>query len=237
MKSLTRKLTYSELKAWRLDNPNLSFGDAGPSLSIQVDFSNGTFDRVVGNGQTLGERVKDVASFGFLPVGRGLGDFFGGIAVAKNTDYPLSIRSQAAFDAGANSLSLPAAALMVGGVIYGRVGPVAREMPLVQGLESRGLRPAPGTRVIPEGIPGSWRIRGTQGEGGIQYYNPRNPNENIRIMQGDSASKFQNSQVPYARQQNAAGTYLRQDGTPSPSPRGGRFDPDAHIPLDQFKAR
>ena len=79
------KLTYSELKAWNLDNPNLSFGDAGPSLSYQVDFSKGTLDRVVGNGKTMGESVKDVLSFGFLPVGKGLGDFFGGIADRKST--------------------------------------------------------------------------------------------------------------------------------------------------------
>jgi hypothetical protein len=113
----------------------------------------------------------------------------------------------------------------------------AAERVPVSGFSPRGVNPAPGTRVIPEGIPEGWRIRGTRGDGGVQYYNPGNPNENVRVMQGDPLSPYPNSQAPYARQQNAAETYLRQDGTPSPLPRGGRYDPDAHIPLDQFKVR
>lgn len=102
------------------------------------------------------------------------------------------------------------------------------------GLESRGLRPAPGTRVPPEGIPDSWKVRPTRGDGGVQYYNPANPNQNVRVMQGNPNSPHPNSQAPYVRQQNAGGTYLRQDGTPSPLPNGGLRDGDAHIPLDKF---
>jgi RHS repeat-associated protein len=105
------------------------------------------------------------------------------------------------------------------------------------GLETMGTRPTPGTRVRPEGVPENWRIRSTDTPGGTQYYNPRNPNENVRVMQGNPNSPYPNSQVPYARQQNAGGTYLRQDGTSSPLPRGGRNDPDAHIQLDQFRFR
>jgi uncharacterized protein RhaS with RHS repeats len=105
------------------------------------------------------------------------------------------------------------------------------------GLATRGARPAPGTRVVPEGVPGNWRIKGTNTPGGVQYYNPQNPNMNVRVMQGNPTSPYPNSRGPYARQQDAAGTYLRQDGTPSSLPRGGRNDPDAHIPLNQFKVR
>jgi hypothetical protein len=107
----------------------------------------------------------------------------------------------------------------------------------LSGFNPRGVNPAPGTCVIPEGIPDGWRIRGTDTRGGVQYYNPRNPNENVRVMQGNPSSPYPNSQAPYVRQQNSAGTYLRQDGTPSPLPRGGLKDPNAHIPLDQFKVR
>jgi hypothetical protein len=107
----------------------------------------------------------------------------------------------------------------------------------LSGFNPRGVNPAPGTRVIPEGIPDGWRIRGTDTRGGVQYYNPRNPNENVRVMQGNPSSPYPNSQAPYVRQQNSAGTYLRQYGTPSPIPRGGLKDPNAHIPLDQFKVR
>jgi hypothetical protein len=114
---------------------------------------------------------------------------------------------------------------------------LAAERGVLGGLETRGIKPLPGTRIIPEGIPEGWRIRGTDTPGGVRYTNPRNRNEEIRIMQGDPNSPFPNSQAPYARQRNAAGIYLRQDGTPSPLPRGGLFDPDAHIPLNQFKVR
>lgn len=64
------------------------------------------------------------------------------------------------------------------------------------GLESRGLRPAPGTRVRPEGVPDSWKVRPTRGDGGVQYYNPANPNQNLRVMQGNPNSPYPNSQAP-----------------------------------------
>ena len=105
------------------------------------------------------------------------------------------------------------------------------------GLETRGVHPAPGTRVIPEGIPDGWRIRPTDTKGGVRYFNPKNPNEEVRVMQGKPGSPYPNSQAPYARQRNTAGTYLREDGTLSPLPRGGLRDEDAHIPLDKFKVR
>lgn len=105
------------------------------------------------------------------------------------------------------------------------------------GLETRGLRPAPGTRVRPEGIPEGWKVQPTKSGGGVQYVNPANTNQNVRVMQGNPNSPYPNSQGPYVRQQNAGGTYLRQDGTPSPLPKGGLHDGDAHIPLDQFKFR
>jgi hypothetical protein len=89
----------------------------------------------------------------------------------------------------------------------------------------------------PAGIPKDWVARPTRGPGGTQYYNPKNPNENVRVMPGNPNSPYPNSQAPYARQQNSAGTYLREDGTPSPMPRGGLRDPDAHIPLSKFKFR
>ena len=104
----------------------------------------------------------------------------------------------------------------------------------VSGFEPHGVNPLPGTRVRPEGIPDGWRIRPTQGKGGVEYYNPKNPNENKRVMQGNPNSPFPNSQGPYVRQRDASGTYLRQDGTPSPWPKGGLKDPDAHIPLQNY---
>jgi hypothetical protein len=104
-----------------------------------------------------------------------------------------------------------------------------------KGLSSRGLKPKPGTRVRPDGVPDNWRIRGTDTPGGVEYYNPRNPNQSVRVMQGNPNSPYPNSRAPYARQRNAGGTYYKKDGTLSTGRRGGRYDPDAHIPLDEFK--
>jgi RHS repeat-associated protein len=98
-----------------------------------------------------------------------------------------------------------------------------------------GISPKPGTRLIPKGIPKGWRIRPTKGKGGVEYYNPRNPNESVRIMQGNPQSEYPSSQRPYARQRDASGTHLRADGSRSPVP-GGK-EADAHIPLDKFKVR
>jgi hypothetical protein len=111
---------------------------------------------------------------------------------------------------------------------------VERAVANTAGLETRGLRPAPGTRVRPDGVPDNWKATPTETGGGVQFTNSANTNQNVRIMQGNPGSQYPNSQAAYVRQQNAGGTYLRQDGTPSPLPKGGRNDGDAHIPLDQF---
>jgi RHS repeat-associated protein len=104
-------------------------------------------------------------------------------------------------------------------------------------LHTRGVRPAPGTRTRPTGVPANWRIRNTRSRGGTEYYDPQNPNESVRVMQGNPNSPYPNSQAPYVRERDATGTFLRQDGTPSPEPRGGRNDGDAHIPLIEYGGR
>ncbi|QVL30267.1 hypothetical protein KIH39_15545 [Telmatocola sphagniphila] len=104
----------------------------------------------------------------------------------------------------------------------------------IAGFEAYGVNPLPGTRIRPPGIPDGWRIRGTKSKGGIEYYNPNNPNESVRIMQGNPNSPYPNSQGPYVRQRDAGGNYLRPDGTRSPLPNGGNKDPDTHIPLERY---
>ena len=104
-------------------------------------------------------------------------------------------------------------------------------------LHKRGFRPALGTRVKPKGIPKNWRFRQSRGKGGFEYYNPKNRNESVKVMQGNPNSRYPNSQQPYGRQRDASGTYYRADGTLSPEPRGGRSDGAAHIPLNQFEVR
>jgi len=103
------------------------------------------------------------------------------------------------------------------------------DAPRALGLENRGLRPLPGTRQIPDGIPDGWRIRPTKGEGGTWYYDPANKGNAVRVMQGDPSSPFPNSQTPYVRWQRN-GQALDVNGNVVP-----KNTPDAHIPLQDFK--
>lgn len=98
------------------------------------------------------------------------------------------------------------------------------------GLSTRGLVPGAGTRLVPEGIPGGWRISGTKTPGGVRYYDPANPGNSVRVMQGSPNSQYANSQSPYVRWQ--------KNGQPL-DVNGNKLDtantPEAHIPLDQFQ--
>jgi len=98
------------------------------------------------------------------------------------------------------------------------------------GLSGRGLKPARGSRNRPDGVPSDWRIRPTRSQGGTEYYNPRNPNESVRVMQGNPKSPYLNSQKPYVRQCDSSGSFLDRTGA-----RGASRSPDTHIPLRDFK--
>ena len=98
------------------------------------------------------------------------------------------------------------------------------------GLEKRGYRPKPGTRIRPEGLPENWRISGTDGVGGTKYYDPSNIHNNVRVMQGDPNSPFPNSWNPYVRWQKN-GRALDKNGNVV----NNKKSPDAHIPLDEFQ--
>lgn len=98
------------------------------------------------------------------------------------------------------------------------------------GLSSRGLVPAPGTRVRPAGVPDEWRVVPTRSAGGTRYYDPSNPGNSVRVMQGNPNSPFPNSQGPYVRWQ-LNGHALDVNGNPLPSANV----PEAHIPLSDFR--
>ena len=206
--------------------------------------SNAMEGRPLNEGAAKAMVIGAVANAGFYVVGKALGAVFGDFASAEASNSTVLVKETlqkegqiamtpeqlerftakltAETSKSAAPVSLPGAAKATG------MGP---------GLETRGLRPAPGTRVRPEGIPEGWTVQPTKSGGGVQYVNPANTNQNVRVMQGNPNSPYPNSQAPYVRQQNAGGTYLRQDGTPSPLPKGGLHDGDAHIPLDQFQFR
>ena len=85
-------------------------------------------------------------------------------------------------------------------------------------------------RYRPVGMPKSWRSKPTRGEGGIEYFNPLNTNEAVRLMPGNPESPFVNSRSPYARQRNSGGHFLDANGVP-----GVDKSAATHIPFDQFK--
>jgi RHS repeat-associated protein len=93
-----------------------------------------------------------------------------------------------------------------------------------------GFSPPPGTRRIPKGIPGSWRIRPSKGNGGVLYYDPRNKGNSVRVMPGNPHSPYPNSRAPYVRWQKN-GQPLDACGKVLPTSK----TPDAHIPLPEFK--
>jgi RHS repeat-associated protein len=103
---------------------------------------------------------------------------------------------------------------------------------LSSGLESRGFRAPPGTRQIPEGIPETWRIRPSRGDGGVLYYDPAIPNKanSVRVMPGDATSPYATSRSPYVRWQ-LNGQPLDQAGSVLPT----KYSPAAHIPLSDFQ--
>jgi hypothetical protein len=102
-----------EYAAWKQANPNAR---AGEMPTAQIDFDVDTFGWKTSIGTTppLGQQLLNTLSLGTLPVGKGLGNFAGGISVARDEDLSYEIRSQGAYDAGANALSVPAAWLMTG---------------------------------------------------------------------------------------------------------------------------
>jgi hypothetical protein len=98
------------------------------------------------------------------------------------------------------------------------------------GLSTRGVRPAPGTRVRPEGVPENWRIRPTDQPGGTHYFDPANPQNSVRVMQGNRNSPFIEQRSPYVRW-DWGGHALDVSGNKLPSPRTA----EAHIPLEDFR--
>jgi hypothetical protein len=98
------------------------------------------------------------------------------------------------------------------------------------GLANRGRVPAPGTRVRPTGLPEEWRIVGAKSRGGTRYYDPANPGNSVRVMQGNPKSPHKNSRKPYVRWQHN-GQPLDRNGKQLPSANVKA----AHIPLAKFR--
>ncbi|MEJ1414893.1 MAG: hypothetical protein RPU90_15215 [Candidatus Sedimenticola sp. (ex Thyasira tokunagai)] len=120
-------------------------------------------------------------------------------------------------------------AYKLGKLAFGRVFRAGKRT----GLETRGIRPQPGTRVKPDGIPDNWRIGSSKSKGGVKYTDPKNPHNNVRVEQGVPGHPHANSRSPHVRDVRN-GQYVDGGGRPV---SGGRRDPAGHIPLDGYRYR
>lgn len=123
--------------------------------------------------------------------------------------------------------------------------PVKKSAPAkaFQGLQGRGVKPKPGTRVIPEGVPGNWRIRNANRPDTVVIYDPvpkklkgsnagkPTKDTQIRIAQGTPGHPHANSRNPYVIQQRN-GQRLDASGNVV-----SKNTADAHIPLKDYKFR
>jgi RHS repeat-associated protein len=81
----------------------------------------------------------------------------------------------------------------------------------------------------PSGIPVNWASKSSKKGGGIQYINPENAHDRIRVMPGNPQSSNPAQQRPYViRQIN--GKFTDKNGNLVPA-----YSPEAHIPLDEFR--
>jgi hypothetical protein len=102
-----------DLAAWKQANPNPRPGER-PTVQVNFDADTWSWKTSLGTTEPLGQQFLNVLLLGTVPVGNGLGTFFGGAATANDDSLSYRTRQQGAYDAGGNTLALPAAALMVG---------------------------------------------------------------------------------------------------------------------------
>ena len=81
----------------------------------------------------------------------------------------------------------------------------------------------------PAGVPDNWIETPTRTPGGVQWTDPNNPGNYVRVMPGNPNSPYPNSQQPYVRWQ-ANGKPLDVNGQPLPTAK----TPEAHIPLEDY---
>lgn len=106
-------ISPQEYKDWLTANPNASWTDGHPTAVYQVDLSTGSVNKQIVTSPSLGEELTNTLSLELVPTGKGLGNFAGAVYTATNDSYSQQIRNEAAFDAGANYLSVPAAVAMI----------------------------------------------------------------------------------------------------------------------------
>jgi hypothetical protein len=80
----------------------------------------------------------------------------------------------------------------------------------------------------PYGIPANWTSQPSKKNGGMEYIDPNNPGNRVRVMPANPNSQFPSQQVPYVRHQRN-GQPLDSNGNPNDDPA------ENHIPSDQYR--
>jgi len=86
----------------------------------------------------------------------------------------------------------------------------------------------------PPGIPDNWVTRPTNKNGGMQYINPDNPNDRVRVMPGNPDSPNPWQQNPYVVDQNGSFLDVNGNAIGGTNPGGSQ---EAHIPYQNYKFR
>lgn len=99
---------------------------------------------------------------------------------------------------------------------------------------SNESRPSPALPK-PEGIPPNWLEKPTRKGGGMEYINPENPNDRVRVMPGNPNSPHLSQQQPYVKDQTW-GRFVDKEGKPIEGEDPGH-SPKAHIPYPDYTHR
>ena len=92
--------------------------------------------------------------------------------------------------------------------------------------------PGGGRLERPLGIPKEWRMKMSDKQGGVIYFNPNNTGDQVRVMPGNPRSPYPHQQRPYVIDQNW-GAYVNRDGRRIEG-ANPRKHPDTHIPYDIY---
>lgn len=112
---------------------------------------------------------------------------------------------------------------------YSRPYSRKKDGPRPSTIHRRGFRPPPGLRSRPPGVPQSWRVKPSKGQGGVIYSDPNNKHNSVRVMPGHPQHKYPNSRRPYVMW-HRNGQSLDKNGKVVK-----KHSPEAHIPLEDFR--
>ncbi|MBS0224337.1 MAG: hypothetical protein JSR91_26755, partial [Proteobacteria bacterium] len=92
--------------------------------------------------------------------------------------------------------------------------------------------PLPPALPKPKGIPDDWIAKPSDKKGGMQYVNPKNNQDRVRVMPAEPDSPHETQQRPYVVDQTR-GSFVDKNGKPIRGEQPGK-SPEAHIPYEEY---